>query len=60
MNEIPKPFAITRNRLADLVDGGSVATVELATDAIGKELLGQAANKGFFPCNNQIPELVHG
>ena len=27
LNEIPEAFAITRHRLADLGDGGSVATV---------------------------------
>ena len=60
MNEIPKPFAITRHRLADAVDGGSVATVKLATDGIGQELLGQATGKGFVLRDNQLPKLVHG
>ena len=60
MNKIPKTFAGTGHFLADLVDGRAVATVELAADGIGQKFLGQAANKGFFLCNNQASELVHG
>ena len=60
MNQIPKTFAGTGHPLHHLVDGRAVATVELAADGIGEKFLGQAANKGFFVCNNEVPELVHG
>ena len=55
MKKITKTFARTGHTLYHLVDGRAVATVELATDGIGQKFLGQAANKGFFPYNNQTP-----
>ncbi len=60
MNKIPKTFAGTGHFLADLVDGRAVATVELAADGIGQKFLGQAANKGFFLIDDQLPELCCG
>lgn len=60
MNKIPKAFFGTGHCRTDLVDTRAITTIELPTDGVGQELLGQATGKGFVLRDNQLPKLVHG
>ena len=56
MNKIPEAFSLAGHFLADLVDARTVAAVQLATDGVGDQFLGEGLGKHVLTIKQQLLE----